>query len=435
MSSFRGKVPGKDRVRLSSVEKQQAVQSAAADKKPEFDNEKLLQLLRNAKQELQGTRVIHLHLSLMRERDSNAQLLVRTVVNELAHKASFLHIFAVSNGDVIVLYKGIKLAAITEVCQKIEQLFLARTVLTGPNPYREMSLYSIMELSLNFINVMRFIEELTPDVVAVTEETKPPITLEELGKLERSLAMFDLSPFLLNQPVVNIGDTGVTDPEYFELYISIKLLQERLCPAYDIAANKWLFNYFTANLDQSVLRALGHGLSFMRGRRIGININLASVISTGFVKFDERLPFDFRGNIVLEVNKGDLIENLPLFYEVCEFAKERKYAIAIDGLNPFWVANFDFEYLDLAYAKIFWSSEMMEMDDQFKAFFLQRVREQENCRFILARCDSVTSLVFARQAGIRFVQGRAVDNILRKGVNVREAVQAAQGMGPEGGLL
>ncbi|MEI6559810.1 MAG: hypothetical protein WCO00_15510 [Rhodospirillaceae bacterium] len=432
MSSFKGKVPGKDRVRLSSLEKQQAVQSAA-DKKVEFDNEKLLQLLRNAKSELQGMRLIHLHLSLLRERDANNQLVVRTVINELAYKAAFLQLFSISNGDVIVLYKGLKLAAITEVCQKIEQLFLARTVLTGPNPYRETSLYSIMELSLNFINVTRFVEELEREAgAAAAEETKPPITLEELGKLERAMAMFDLSPFLLNQPIVNIGDGGVNDPEYFELYISIRLLQERLCPDYDIAANKWLFNYFTANLDQSVLRALGHGLSFMRGRRIGININLSSVMSTGFVKFDERLPLDFRGNIVLEISKSDLIENLPLFNEVCEFAKDRKYSISIDALNPFWVTNFDLEYLDVQYAKIFWTSDMLDMEENFKKYFLQRVSEQEGCRFILARCDSVSSLVFARQAGIKYVQGRAVDNILRKGVSVREAVQAAQGMQIDG---
>ena len=428
MSSFLGKVPSKDRVRLSSVEKQQAVKNVT-EKKVEFDNDKLLQLLRNAKSELQGMRLIHLHLSLLRERDSNNQMLVRTVVSELSYKAAYLQVFAISNGDVIVLYRGLKLASITEVCQKLEQLFLARTVLTGLNPYRENSLYSIMELSLNFINVTRFVEELERGTgVAIAEVTKPPITLEEMAKLERAMAMFDLSPFLLNQPIINIADQTVTDPEYYELYISIRLLQERLCPDYDIAANKWLFQYFTANLDQSVLRALGHGLSFMRGRRIGLNINLSSVMSTGFVKFDERLPLDFRGNIVLEISKSDLIENLTLFDEVCEFAKDRKYSISIDALNPFWVTNFDLEYLDVQYAKIFWSPYMLEMDPNLKKYFLERISEQEGCRFVLARCDTVASLIFAREVGIKYVQGRAVDNIMRKGVSVRQAIQAADGM-------
>jgi hypothetical protein len=428
-TGFRGRpTTGRDRIRLSSGEKQAAV-AAVKDQRPEYDNDKLLNLLRSAKAELQGLRLLHLHLSLLKERDPAAQTMVRTILQELGSKASFLQSFSISNGDVIVLYKGLKLSGVTEICQKIEQIFMSKTVLTGPNPYKEMSLYSIMELALNFINVIRFIEELQRTQGADTvAETKPPITLEELGKLERSMAMFDLSPFLFNQAIADISGESEDGTEYYELYISIKLLQERLCPDYDITANRWLFNYFTANLDQSVLRALNHGLSFMRGRRIGININLSTVISTGFVKFDERLPIDFRGQVVLEVAKGDLIENLSLFNEVVDFAQDRQYQIAVDGLNPFWVTNFDLEYLNADYAKIFWSPDMLDMDATFEKFFFDRIAEQDRCKFVLSRCDSVSSLIYAHDAGIKLVQGRAVDNILRKGVSVREAIVTAKGM-------
>ncbi|MCW2243652.1 EAL domain-containing protein [Azospirillum canadense] len=427
MSRFGGRPPmGRDRVRLSTTEKQAAV-AAAKDQKPEFDNDKLLNLLRSAKSELQGMRLIHMHLSLLKDKDPSSQMIVRTIIQELANKASYLQSFNISNGDVIILYKGLKLTGVTDVCQKVEQIFLSKTTLTGPNPYKEYSLYSIMELALNFINVIRFIEELqATETGNHATETKPPITLEEMAKLERAMQMFDLSPFLFNQAIANIGRSADEEMAYFELYISIKLLQERLCPDYDITANKWLFNYFTANLDQSVLRALNHGLSFMRGRRIGININLSTVISTGFVKFDERLPIDFRGHVVLEISKGDLIENLTLFNEVVEFAQDRQYQIAVDGLNPFWVTNFDLEYLNVDYAKIFWSSDMLEMDPTFEKYFMDRINEQDRCKFILARCDSVSSLVYAQKVGINMVQGRAVDNILRKGVSVREAISHAK---------
>ncbi len=427
MSRFGGRPPvGRDRVRLSTSEKQAAV-AAAKDLKPEFDNDKLLNLLRSAKSELQGMRLIHMHLSLLKDKDPSSQMIVRTIIQELANKASYLQAFNISNGDVIILYKGLKLTGVTDVCQKVEQIFLAKTSLTGANPYREYSLYSIMELALNFINVIRFIEELQANETGShSTETKPPITLEEMAKLERAMQMFDLSPFLFNQAIANIGRNTEDEMAYFELYISIKLLQERLCPDYDITANKWLFNYFTANLDQSVLRALNHGLSFMRGRRIGININLSTVISTGFVKFDERLPLDFRGQVVLEISKGDLIENLSLFNEVVDFAQDRQYQIAVDGLNPFWVTNFDLEYLNADYARIFWSNDMLEMDPTFEKYFMDRIKEQDRCKFILARCDSVSSLVYANKVGINMVQGRAVDNILRKGVSVREAISHAK---------
>jgi hypothetical protein len=126
--------------------------------------------------------------------------------------------FNLSNEDVIILYKGIKFSAITDVCQKIERLMLSRTSMTGINPYREESLYSIMELSLNFVNVMRFIEGLDtsggPDNVKI--KTKPAINLDELARIERQMAIFDLSPLasissaVRPKVVAGAGKTGST---------------------------------------------------------------------------------------------------------------------------------------------------------------------------------------------------------------------------------
>ncbi|HYE01096.1 MAG TPA: hypothetical protein VEH84_17055 [Alphaproteobacteria bacterium] len=402
--------------------------TAAVPEKPQFDDHKLLTLLQSAKAEVQGLRLIHLHLSLLRERDFSQQLAVRNIIAEIGAKASFLQSFSISNGDVIVLYKGLKLSSVTEVCQQIEQMFLAKTGLTGPNPYKEHSLYSIMELSLNFVNVIRFIEALGVGVgEAKAADTKPPITLEELAKLERSMAIFDLSPFLLNQPLISIAGEKQNEADYYELYISIKHLQERLSPNFDIAANKWLFNYFTTNLDSSVLKALNHGLNFIRGKRIGINVNLSTVISSAFIKFDERLPMDFRGNVVLEINKGDMLENLGLYQEVIEFAADRQYTVCIDGLNAFWVASLNLENMGADYAKIFWSPDMSEMHPDMKRDFQSRLQNTDT-KFILSRCDTVTSLVFAQKMGIPLVQGRAVDNILRKGVTVLDAIKTASAM-------
>eukprot|EP00906_Rhabdomonas_costata_P005876 RCo008715 len=126
MSSFRGRPPpSRDRVRLSASEKQAAV-AAAKDQKPEYDNDKLLNLLRSAKGELAGMRLIHMHLSLLKDKDPTSQTVVRTIVQELATKASYLQSFNLSNGDVVVLYKGLKLSGVTDICQKVEQVFLAK---------------------------------------------------------------------------------------------------------------------------------------------------------------------------------------------------------------------------------------------------------------------------------------------------------------------
>src|SRR4051812_11807475 len=192
--------PPRDWVRVKPGEK-----AAAVPEKPQYDDAKLLTLLQSAKRELQGLRLVHLHLSLLKDKNYSDVSAIRRAVQEIAENSAFLQMFGLSNEDVIILYKGIKFSTITDVCQKIERLMLSRTQMTGLNPYREDSLYSIMELSLNFVNVIRFIEGLdqtTGGEPGSKVKTKPPITLEEMAKIERQMAIFDLSPFMLNQPVL-----------------------------------------------------------------------------------------------------------------------------------------------------------------------------------------------------------------------------------------
>lgn len=419
--------PKRDWVRVKPGERSSA---NAMNEKPEYDDQKLLTLLQSAKREVQGLRLIHLHMSLLKDKSQLDLISIKRAMQETADQSAYLQLFSLSNDDVIVLYKGIKFSLISEVCSKIEKLMLSRTTMLKRNPYGEDSLYSIMELSLNFVNVIRFIEGLArengPD--AAKAETKPPITLEELGKIERAVQMFDLSPFMLNQPVVDITNGEQNQFEYFELYIAIKALEERLSPNYDITANKWLFSYFTANLDNSVLKALNYGVDFLRGRRIGLNLNLSTIMSASFVKFDERLTADLRGNVILEINKADLVENIDTYKEVVDFASSKGYQICIDGLNDFWVTHMDLEYMACDYAKIFWNDEMDMMSDHEFEVFSEKIKAQSNCRFILARCGSVSGLMFAEKAGIQMVQGRIVDNILRKGVLVRDAIKSAKMM-------
>jgi hypothetical protein len=420
--------PLRDHIRVTPGTRNAA---ASLPKEQDFDDAKLMALLQSAKKELQGLRLVHLHLGLLENTEFTDTALITRVLKEVADNSAYLQIFNISNGDLIMLYKGLKFSTVEEVCKKIEQLLLTKTRMSGANPYKEESLYSILELSLNFVHVIRFLENIGKEEpgpgAPAGPDSKPAITLEELAKIDKALTMFDLSPFIFNQPVVNIRDDTDQNKEYFELYISIKGLQDRLSPDFDLSANRWLFNYFTSSLDQSLLRSLNHGLDFIGNECIGININLTTALSTAFIKFDERLPAGFRGKVVLEINKADLIENLGLYRELVDFAIKREYRICIDGLNEFWVTQLDFDSLGCDYAKVFWSSELMMLEPDMERAFLDKVSvaNQGRCKFILARCGTVTGLLYAHKHGIDLVQGRAIDTVLRKGVKITEAIKTA----------
>jgi EAL domain-containing protein (putative c-di-GMP-specific phosphodiesterase class I) len=195
-------------------------------------------------------------------------------------------------------------------------------------------------------------------------------------------------------------------------------------------ADRWLFNHFTASLDQSLLRSLNHGLDFMGSESIGININLSTALSAAFQKFDERLPAAYRGKVVLEINKSDLMEHLHLYRQVLDFADKREYRICIDGLNEFWATQFDFEALGCHYAKIFWSNDLMALEGDEERAFLDKIAaaNEGRCKFILARCGTVTGLLYANKHGIDMVQGQAIDAVIRKGIRVSEAIKTAMMM-------
>lgn len=394
--------------------------------RPQPDDARLLALLHSAKRELQGLRLVHFHLSLLAEASQANIPAIRSAFQEIASNSAFLQIFALSNDDLLILYKGIKFSLITDICQAVERLLLPRSEVSGHNAYGGDSLYSILELSLDFVKVIRFVESLEKGQGNDGKgRTKPPITLEELAKIERQMPIFDLSPFMLNQPVVDLRSSDEQTREYFEFYIAVKTLEERVSPEFDIAANRWLFNYFSANLDNSVLKALSYGIEIGRNQSIAINLNLASIMSTPFVKFDERLSPEQRRRVVFEINKSDLVENDALYREVSDFAEQRGYRLCIDGLTPFWASRMDLEDLRADYAKIFWSPDMPGLPGDEMRRLEDTIGRQARCRFVLARCGSVSGLLFAQRHGIDLVQGRMVDNILRKGVSVREAIRTA----------
>ena len=423
MSRQQPQRPTRDHVRLMPGQRP----GGGPSQEREADDAKLMALLQSAKKELQGLRLVHLHLGKLENTEFTDTTLITRVLKEVADSSAYLQIFNISNGDLIMLYKGLKFAAVEEVCKKLEMLLLANTRMTGPNPYKEDSLYTILELSLNFVHVIRFLEALGKEEAPAPTgpDAKPEVTLDELAKIDKALTMFDLTPFIFNQPVVNIRDESDQNKEYFELYISIKGLQDRLSPDFDLSANRWLFNYFTSSLDQSLLRSLNHGLDFIGNESIGLNVNLSTALSSTFLKFDERLPTPYRGKVVLEINKVDLIENLPLYRELLDFAIKREYKICIDGLNEFWVSQLDFDSLGCDYAKVFWSNDMLTLDPDLERAFLDKVSSGDRCKFILARCGTMAGLLYAHKHAIDHVQGRAIDTILRRSVKITEAIRSA----------
>ena len=404
--------------------------ASAFSKAHDFDDAKLMALLQSSSKELHGVRVVHIHLALLTNAEESDALQVLRLLAEASADSDYVQTFRISNGDIVMLYRAVKFSTVDEVCRKIEASLAGKPRQTAANPYQEDALYSILELSRNFVRVIRYLEGLIkthgPGVQGA-REAKPPITPEELAKIDHDLKRFDLSPYLFNQAVINMREDDERSCEYYELYIAIAELQAQLCPDFDLTANCWLFKHFTSRLDERLLRRLSQGLELVGAARIGVNINIATALSPIFQSFDERLPATFRGRVILEIDKTDLIENIADYRDLLAFAGEREYLVCLDGMNPLWVTQFDLEALGCRYVKLFWSNDLMSLDDVTERRLLDKIAAGKNggCQFILARCGATTALLYANKNGIDLVQGQAVDAISRKGIRIKDAISTA----------
>ncbi len=125
---------------------------------------------------------------------------------------------------------------------------------------------------------------------------------------------------------------------------------------------------------------------------------------------------DGRQNIILEINKTDVFENMKLYRDITPQLRERGYKILLDGLSFFNIAAIDFHGIDCDYAKLFWSSELRDLGSDVMANIVGKVKGSERPLWVLARCDTAESLRFARFCGIKMVQGRLADHMVKKNI-------------------
>ncbi len=125
-----------------------------------WDEVSLLGLLQSARETLVGLRMVHLHLSRLADPQSIDPATVQNILEEVgADRPGFVRTFKLSNGDVVLLYRGLPWSEVDDACQRIAAMALGRTRMIAQNPYtQDATLYSIFELPSNVKVVVDHLE-------------------------------------------------------------------------------------------------------------------------------------------------------------------------------------------------------------------------------------------------------------------------------------
>jgi len=239
-----------------------------------------------------------------------------------------------------------------------------------------------------------------------------PIQPDLLGRIEHTLEKTDVTNLTRRQIISTIIPGQAPQPIFEELYVSILDLQAAITPGVNWLADPWLFQYLTHTLDKRMMAMLTKN-GPPRERPFSINLNVASVLSPEFRRFDEITSPQVRGRPMIEFSKLDVFADMGAFIFARDFLHERGYRVCLDGLTHLTLPYCNRARLGFDLIKIFWRPEGIEdMQAEMLPAVRDIVMEAGQARVILCRCENAKALEIGQQLGIVMFQGRHIDRII-----------------------
>jgi len=244
------------------------------------------------------------------------------------------------------------------------------------------------------------------------EQTGDPMTPRQLGRLENALMRADLTNMVRRQFICSLVGDSIPTEVFSELFIAINDLQQTLMPNINLGSSQWLFQHLTGSLDKRILSMLSKNDDRDITGEISINLNIATLLSQDFLKFDDQIIASMRGSMIIELHWVDIIADLNSFVFARDFIKERGYRICIDGLDEHSLSFANRKKMGVDMVKLRWSPALLNEEnlsiDELKSI----VEVMGEARTILCHCDDRGAVEFGQAVGIQLFQGRHIENLL-----------------------
>jgi hypothetical protein len=195
---------------------------------------------------------------------------------------------------------------------------------------------------------------------AAVAATLQPLQPAELDRLEKSLAGTDLSRFARRRPVCHF-DGQTAQLAWEERSLSIPELIDTVAPGRDARSDVWLFRRLTRVLDRRMLSILSDPKELRGAGPFNLTLNVASVLSPEFLRFDAALPAAFRSRLVISFLPVDIASDAAAFGFARNFARGRSYRVCLRAVSKRLLAALDLEALDLDFIQLIWSPDLAEL--------------------------------------------------------------------------
>ena len=236
-------------------------------------------------------------------------------------------IFDLPHGRVAITWRN---HGRTELAQVRDAL---RHLLNGASGADPDNILSVCELPDQAI---WFLDQLAdgPELSAHPAAKGTPLDIALLARLESGLAQADLSRFVRRRLVMTLPHKSATGSAsgsvaWEERVLAMDELAAGVCPERDISGEQWLFRRLTRTLDRRMLVMLSTGRDMAGCHTYAINLNVASILSPEFLRFDDALPVTLRGQVIVNLTVADILADPSGFAFARNFAHARQYRLSL----------------------------------------------------------------------------------------------------------
>ena len=365
-------------------------------------------------------RLSHLPPQKLKENYSFAVNILRSAVERFLGR-----VFLFGNSDIVVICWQTRRWQLRSAIASLQPLFDGEGRASGRPPSTEPSFATWWDLDQQCGDFLLFAERLasgctrTDNVASAPVEKAGSETAEPKGLDPNKFAALvarikdaNLGGAIRRQPICRLHRSGKPQPLFEEVYVSIQELQRLFAPRLDLGLDRWLFRALTEVLDERVLTWLAAAESLNLIARFALNLNLSTFASGAFAKFEARFGNQLRGRMVIEIDKSDLLANLPRFAAVQETLHAQGHFLCIDGLTGPDLAAIDYGRLTADYYKVGWHPDFLAQDGEGRVGLERLAAQASPDKIILSHCSVEEAVGFGQELGLTLFQGWYLDSLL-----------------------
>jgi EAL domain-containing protein (putative c-di-GMP-specific phosphodiesterase class I) len=223
----------------------------------------------------------------------------------------------------------------------------------------------------------------------------------------------NLASAIRRQPVCRLTPAGAPQPVFEEVYVSIQELQRLFAPRGELGLDRWLFRSLTEVLDERVLSWLAAAESLNLLSKFALNLNLSTLVSGDFARFEAQFGAQLRGRMIIEIDKSDLLGEISGFGQLQKRLREKGYRVCIDGLTGPDLDAIDYGKFDADFFKVIWHPDFLAPECEARIALERLIAQRSPAKIVLGHCSVADALSLGGELGISLFQGWHIDALLR----------------------